>query len=190
MIGYLEGSIIDKSEKGLTVLTGGVGYSLFTPADLAASARLEQPIRLFVHTAVRENDISLYGFADKDQRRFFEQLIGISGVGPKTALEILSAPLGLVQKAIVEGDIAVLSKIKGLGKKTAEKISLELRDKVSPKSLHSSENQPKGKVDEEAVLALESLGYERYQILKGMADLPNEVQGTETIVRHFLKTVS
>ena len=90
----------------------------------------------------------------------------------------------------MEGDIAVLSKIKGLGKKTAEKISLELRDKVSPKSLHSSENQPKGKVDEEAVLALESLGYERYQILKGMADLPNEVQGTETIVRHFLKTVS
>ena len=189
MIAYLSGLIIDKDEKSLTVLAGGLGYRVFVTSDLLADARPEEKAQLFIHTAVREDDISLYGFQTKDERAFYEQLLSVSGIGPKMAMDILATPLSMTKNAIISEDIGLLTKIKGLGKKTAERLCLELKNKVEP-VMNSSplKTAQQGTDYEDAVLALESLGYERYQVLKFVAELPADVQETEDIVKSFLKT--
>jgi Holliday junction DNA helicase RuvA len=186
MIGYLNGLVIDKSEKYLLVLAQSVGYKVNVSLKQIAEVPVDQKIQLFIHTAVREDDISLYGFATKEEMRFFEQLIGVSGIGPRMAMDILSTPIGMTQRAIVEGDTALLTKIKGLGKKTAERLILELRNKITP----DLENLPKkegGVIAEDAVLALESLGYDRFEIVKAMRNIPREITKTEEVVKYFLR---
>jgi len=187
MIGYISGLIIDKDEKSLTVLTGGVGYRVFVTTDLLVEAKMDHKVQLFIHTAVREDDISLYGFKKKEELKFYEQLLGVSGIGPKVATDILATPLSLTKNAIISEDIGLLTKIKGLGKKTAERLCLELKNKIEP-VMTGSTSAGKPAVHEDAVLALESLGYERYQILKFVSELPADVKGTEDIVKSFLKT--
>ncbi len=189
MIGYLSGLIIDKDEKTLTVLTGGIGYRVSVTTDLLTEAKMDQKVQLFIHTAVREDDISLYGFKNKEELKFYQQLLNVSGIGPKMAMDILATPLSMTKNAIVSEDIALLTKIKGLGKKTAERLCLELKNKIDPVMTSSrSDSKTSGAIHEDAVLALESLGYERYQIVKFVSKLPAEVSETEDIVKSFLKT--
>ncbi len=189
MIGYLSGLIIDKDEKALTVLTGGVGYRVSVTTDLLTETKMDQKVQLFIHTAVREDDISLYGFQNKEELKFYQQLLNVSGIGPKMAMDILATPLSMTKNAIVSEDIALLTKIKGLGKKTAERLCLELKNKIDPVMTSSrSDAKTSGAIHEDAVLALESLGYERYQIVKFVSKLPAEVSETEDIVKSFLKT--
>jgi len=186
MIGYLNGLIIDKKNKSLLVLAGNIGYKVFVPEELATSAKTDQKIQLYIHTAVREDDISLYGFIKKEELEFFEQLIGVSGIGPKMALDILATPMNITQSAILNGDTGLLTKIKGLGKKTAERLILELKNKITP--ITAKDGGPSVSLtNEDAVLALESLGYERFQVIKAIADLPKEIKETEEIVKYFLK---
>lgn len=189
MIGYLSGLIIDKDEKTLTLLTGGVGYRVSVTTDLLAEARTDNKVQLFIHTAVREDDISLYGFQKKEELKFYQQLLSVSGIGPKMAMDILATPLSLTKNAILSEDVGMLTKIKGLGKKTAERLCLELKNKVEPaQGVSNSGTSSRAGVHEDAVMALESLGYERYQVLKCMADLPAGLTQTEEIVKYFLKT--
>lgn len=171
------------------MLTGGIGYRVFVTTDLVAGAKMDQKVQLFIHTAVREDDISLYGFVKKEELAFFEQLIGVSGIGPKMALDILATPLQLTKNAILSEDIGVLTKIKGLGKKTAERMCLELKNKIEP-ALPGLSKDAETPSHEEAVLALESLGYERFQVLRSMATLPAEIRETEEIVKYFLKSAA
>ena len=187
MIGYLSGLIIDKEERSLLVLAGSVGYTITATEELVTQSKVDEKIQLFIHTAVREDDISLYGFCRKEELSFFRQLISVSGIGPKMAMDILATPMHLTQAAIVNGDAAFLTKIKGLGKKTAERLILELKNKVTPASLPGREGRG-FTLNEDAVLALESLGYERFQIVQAMSDLPAEIKETEEIVKYFLKT--
>lgn len=189
MIGYINGLIIDKNKKSLLVLAGNIGYKIMTTEDLVASSKIDHKIQLYIHTAVREDDISLYGFSKKQELEFFEQLIGVSGIGPKMALDILATPMNLTQSAIINGDSEFLTKVKGLGKKTAERLVLELKNKVTPST--TKDGKPAiSHFNEDAVLALQSLGYERFQIIKAMADLPKDIKETEEIVKYFLKTSS
>lgn len=187
MIAYLSGLIIDKDEKSLVVSTGGIGYRTFVPADVLAESKTDQSVQLFIHTAVREDDISLYGFKKKEALKFFQQLLSVSGIGPKMAMDILANPLSLTKNAIIAEDIAVLTKIKGMGKKTAERLCLELKNKIDPVLTGSSVAGTAYVLHEEAVLALESLGYERYLIMKSMTTIPSELKETEDIVKYFLK---
>lgn len=186
MIGYLSGLIIDKYEKHLLMLVQGVGYKVAVTTDLLASAQVDHKAHLYIHTSVREDDISLYGFSKKEELQFFEQLISVSGIGPKMALDILSTPIHLTQNAILGGDTAMLTKIKGLGKKTAERLILELKNKITPVTTGGG-GPVMGITNEEAILALESLGYDRIHIVKFLAELPKEVTETEEIVKYFLK---
>jgi len=189
MIGYLAGLIIDKDSRSLIVLTGGVGYRVSVTTDLLAEAKADNKVQLFIHTTVREDDISLYGFLKKEELKFFEQLLSVSGIGPRIAMDILATPISLTKNAIVSEDIGILTKIKGLGKKTAERLCLELKNKIEPVLTASgSAGSPSSGGHEDAVLALESLGYERYLILKSMNDLPSNITQTEEIVKFFLKT--
>ncbi|MBU1018001.1 Holliday junction branch migration protein RuvA [Patescibacteria group bacterium] len=186
MIGYLNGLIIDKNEKTLLVLAQSVGYKVFTTTETIADAKTDQKIQLYIHTSVREDDISLYGFPRKEELAFFEQLISVSGIGPKMALDILSTPMHITQQAILNGDIGLLTKIKGLGKKTAERLTLELKNKVIPVAADG-----KGAIsmtyNEEAVEALVGLGYEKFQVIKALSALPADITKTEEVVKHFLK---
>lgn len=186
MIGYINGLIIDKDEKSLLVLAQSIGYKVYTTTELIANTKPEQKIQLYIHTAVREDDISLYGFSKKEELAFYEQLIGVSGIGPKMAMDILSTPLHITKQAIINGDTGLLTNIKGLGKKTAERLILELKNKVTPASI-SDVGKGASAYNEEAVEALVGLGYEKYQVIKILSDIPADIEKTEDIIRYFLK---
>lgn len=186
MIGYINGLIIDKSEKSLLVLAQSIGYNVTVTTDVTSRSKVDEKIQLFIYTAVKEDDISLYGFAKKEELTFYKQLISVSGIGPKMAMDILGTPTHLTKQAILSGDAAMLTKIKGLGKKTAERLILELKNKVDYVIIPGKSGFT-SLYNEEAVMALESLGYEKFQIIKALSELPKEITETEAIVKHFLK---
>lgn len=132
MIEYLRGILLTKKPLHIIVDAQGVGYGLDVPlTTLAQLPPTGQPVALFVHTHVQEDAIRLFGFATEQDRSFFEAVISVSGIGPKTALTIMSEmPAQELAHAIVTEDAKALSKIKGIGKKTAERMVLELHDKV------------------------------------------------------------
>ena len=165
MIGRLTGRLVD-CEPGSAVLdVGGVGYELRIPLSTyyRLSARPE-PAVLFVHTHVREDALALFGFATREERAAFERLISISGVGPRMALAVLSG-IGVddLSRAVGEGDRARLERIPGIGRKTAERILLELKDKNeagrAQRSGGPKEETGDGGLRDDAVSALLNLGY-------------------------------
>ena len=154
MIGSIRGKIILKTDKYLIVETNGVGYKVNVTTDVLSKAKSPE-IFLFIHTQVREDAIDLYGFSDLEELNFFEMLLGVSGIGPRSALAILGiATIETLRKAISTSDTAYLTKVSGIGRKTAEKIVIELRDKVGEEKAGSS---LRGELD--ALEALKSLGY-------------------------------
>jgi holliday junction DNA helicase RuvA len=161
VIGYLEGAIRQLDANQVIVLAGGVGYLVHIPASTFYKLDGQPTAALQIYTHVREDIIALYGFATGDERYAFEKLISISGIGPKLAQNILSGiePVDLAE-AIVRGDTRRLSSIPGVGKKTAERICLELRDKLIVTG-EGKAPQPavKTSVDDDVQSALVNLGY-------------------------------
>ena len=134
MISFLVGLIEEKRENTLVLNVQGVGFELSVSSNTLGSLPLEgSNVKVLTYMAVREDDISLYGFSTLEEKELFLKLIMVSGIGPKMAITILSgmsiADLGL---AIIKSDLKILSKIKGLGKKTAERLCVELKDKLNP----------------------------------------------------------
>lgn len=166
MIGHLRGVVLAKSPERVLLEVGGVGYEVHIPVstyyeldrlgDGAAAS-------LHVHTHLREDAISLYGFWTETEKHLFERLIGVSGIGPRLARVILSGmpPADLI-RAIAGGDLVRLSSVPGVGKKTAERLVLELRDKVRELAA-APEAVAAGPGDEDLVSALVNLGYKRPQ---------------------------
>ena len=151
MIGKLTGVMGGRQGDSVVVEVGGVGYCVRVP--LGHTVQEGAPVSLFIHTAVREDAIDLYGFALEDELTFFRQLMSVSGVGPKTALAIMGVnDTAALRRAIAGGDASVLHKVFGIGKKSAERIALELRDKVAAPA-------GTGNDDSEVVEALTALGY-------------------------------
>lgn len=183
MIGSLKGKIILKTEKFLIVETGGVGYKINVSSDtLNKTQKKEEEIFLFIHTHVREDVLDLYGFLERQELEFFEMLISVSGIGPKGALTILGiTSIETLRKAIGTGDTSYLTKISGIGKKTAEKIVIELRDKISEEKSGTS---LQGELD--ALEALKSLGYSQNEAREALKKVsPNT--DTNAKIREALK---
>lgn len=183
MIGSIRGKIILKTEKFLIVETAGVGYKVsVSPEVLLKAGKLDDKISLWIYTHVREDIFDLYGFLDREEQKFFEMLINVSGIGPKGALSILGiASIETLRKAIATSDTAYLTKISGIGRKTAEKIVIELRDKIGEEKKGTS---LQGELD--ALEALKSLGYsqnEAREVLKKVSSDTN----TNTKIREALK---
>lgn len=135
MIAWLRGRLLDKDAETIVVDVGGVGYLVSVSAAAARDVGLPGgDVRLFVHThAVQDGGLTLFGFTEREERELFRTLIGVQGVGPKVALAILAGlPLGELAKAIAGADIARLTQIKGVGRKTAERLAVELRDRLAP----------------------------------------------------------
>lgn len=165
MIAQITG-LVSQSEIGYLVLdVHGVGYKVYVP--ISVTGKVGEEMCLHTHMAVRENAIDLYGFADLETLRFFELLLRVSGIGPKSALNIISiSPIENLKQAIGEGDYSYLTKVSGIGRKTAEKIVLELRDKISFINSSGSSTGSAGNVgilraESDALEALISLGYNR-----------------------------
>ena len=183
MIGSIKGKIILKKEKFLIVETGGVGYKIsISPDVLSKTKKLEEEIFLFIHTHVREDCLDLYGFLSLEELEFFEMLISVSGIGPKGALQILGiASIETLRKAIGTGDTSYLTKISGIGKKTAEKIVIELRDKMGEQEKGSSMQE-----ELDAMEALKSLGYGQNEIREALKKVSPNLNTNEKI-REALK---
>lgn len=189
MIRLLKGTIFDRNEKTLTLLVGGVGYYITVPSSLETSVGTEQT--LWIHTHVREDILALYGFGTKEDLAFFELLITVNGIGPKMAMEIMNEPASIVQNAIFTGDIQKLTRTPGVGKKLAERLVLELKGKIEPKDLTSLTEKKisLSSYDEDAIAALESLGYKRKQIESAFASLPELPSSTEAWIKAFLQRI-
>ncbi len=159
MIGSIKGKIILRTDKYLVVETGGVGYKISaSPDTLSKTKKIGDEISFWIHTHVREDAIDLYGFLERNELEFFEMLINVSGIGPKSALVVLSvASIETLRKAIGTGDTSYLTKISGIGRKTAEKIVIELRDKMGNKNGEQGDGSLQGELD--VLEALKSLGY-------------------------------
>ena len=168
MIAFLEGKLVEKHPTEVVLEVGGIGYQVFIPAS--SFERLPepgQPVRLFTYLYVREDALHLYGFINQEERTLFETMIQVSGIGPRLALAALSAmqPAEL-RDSIVSGDTALLTRIPGIGRKTAERMIVELRDRLS--QLEFARTAPlAGTTPEQAaaradaLAALESLGLSR-----------------------------
>lgn len=167
MIALLRGTLVEKHASRIIVDTGGVGYDVQVPlSTFYTLGDPGAPLTLRIHTHVREEVIALYGFATTVEQQLFERLIAISGVGPKLALAVLSGiePADLI-KAVRLGNVARLTAIPGVGKKTAERIGLELKDRL-PASLQAIgqaqlEASPGDELREDLLSALLNLGYQR-----------------------------
>lgn len=193
MIGYLRGRIVRKTPEGLVLDVGGVGYvlavSLSTYADLPGEGR---DVELFVHTHVREDAISLFGFFTEDEKRVFSRLIAVAGVGPKVALAVLSgARPEQLRSAVAQGDSKGLTRIPGIGKKIAERIVLELRDKLGPPGspLGMPGGEPLGAAAADVASALANLGYRRSDAEAAVAASEKELGEDpkfEALLRHAL----
>lgn len=183
MIGSIRGKIILKTEKFLIIEVSGVGYKInVSPDTLSKIKKTNEEISFWIHTHVREDSLDLYGFSNREELEFFEMLINISGIGPKGALAILGiASIETLQKAIGTGDTSYLTKISGIGKKTAERIVIELRDKMS-KELKGTSLQ--GELD--TLEALKSLGYSQNEARDALKKVPQELD-TNKKIREALK---
>src|SRR3989338_2706970 len=165
MIGSIKGKILLKTEKYLIVETAGVGYKINISPDVLSKVNTkDKEFFFFIHTHVREDLFDLYGFLERQELEFFEMLINVSGIGPRGALSILGiASLDTLRKAISTGDTAYLTKISGIGRKTAEKIVVELRDKMGEEKSGTS---LQGELD--VMEALKSLGYSQNEIREAL----------------------
>jgi holliday junction DNA helicase RuvA len=172
MIAHLRGKLLIKHPNQAIVETGGVGYevtiSVPTYSELPS---VGSEVALHIHTHVREDLIALYGFLHPAEKRLFEKLITVSGIGPKLAITILSGMSADEMAAAIRGnDVARLTKIPGIGKKTAERMVLELRDKLPPVGEQAATTAPASSPIEEDVLsALTNLGYQRASAEKAVA---------------------
>ncbi len=172
MISSLQGTVADSGENSLIIETGGVGFKIHVPAPLAARwGTAGRQVRLFTHLHLRENEASLYGFETKNELAFFEALLGVSGIGPRVALGALSgANVDALRAAISNGDSDYLTQLPGIGKKTAQRIILDLRGKLEEKELVPA--PALSPVDQDVLAALLSMGYNDTEARAAVASLP------------------
>lgn len=187
MIAYISGKIIQKTDKSLVVNTGGVGYQIFASTDVLARApAVGETIELSTYMSVRENAMDLFGFETIDEKNFFELLLSVSGIGPRSALSILSiAPMETIKKAIGSGDTSYLTKVSGIGRKTAEKIVVELRDKLASLGHKDESGSLRGESD--VLEALQSLGYSLSDARNAAKEVPGDIVGTNARIKEALK---
>jgi holliday junction DNA helicase RuvA len=176
MIAFIEGVIAEIRESSLVVQTGGFGLEVFAPKPTLMTVRKGEAVRLGTQLVVKEDSLTLYGFHDGDTQRLFGYLIGVSGIGPKLALGMLSAfPSTLLAEAILKGDVGLLASAPGVGKRTAERIVLDLKNKLPEELMAKSGSARAGPVTsqagQDAVEALLALGYRESQVRAAVAEL-------------------
>jgi holliday junction DNA helicase RuvA len=188
MIAQITGSIIFAGERFLVVETGGVGYKVYVTTDVLTSlGASEERVTFWTYLHVRESALDLYGFKTYAEMQFFEVLLSVSGVGPKSALGVMSvAPLDMLKRAIASGDITYLTKVSGVGKRMAEKVVLELKDKLGGGALDVGA-EADIKADTDVLDALTAMGYSTREVREVVGKLPQSIIGTKNRLSEALK---
>lgn len=191
MYAYIEGKLVFKCPTYVVIDAGGIGYqiniSLFTYSALTGP---DERCKLFTWLHVKEDAHTLYGFADEGERRLFLHLISVSGIGPNTGRMILSSITpSEIQAAIIKGDVPLIQRIKGIGPKSAQRIILELQDKLKKEGPDSLISLPKhNTAEDEALSALVMLGFNRSLAEKALAQAnKSEVSSVEQLIKFALK---
>jgi Holliday junction DNA helicase RuvA len=180
MIGSLRGEVIEKGEGSLLLEVGGVGYTVQVATPLLDEAQVGKTIFLRIHHHVRENAISLFGFADGESQAIFEEMLKVQGIGPKVALAIQSHLSNETLKhAVARGEAAVLSRVPGIGPKKAKQIAFQLKGKITADDIFA-EPIPMGDDDGEVLAALTGLGYSIVEAQTALQNLPQAAK-TESI---------
>lgn len=175
MIASLEGEVLATSDLSMVINVNGVGFKVNCPESFVLEHGTGDNIFVFTQLIVRENDLSLYGFGTEEERKFFNLLLMVDGIGPKAALNTLSKlALPDLQYAIVSENIDLLSKVPGIGRKTAQKISLYLKDKVSSDTLTEPIQSKVNENQVDLLSALTNLGYTQPEAQKAIQHLPFE----------------
>jgi holliday junction DNA helicase RuvA len=174
MIATLRGEISQIEDTALIVEVGGVGMRVFVPAPARTKAKAGEMIFMFTHLVVREDALILYGFESQADRDLFNILLGVDGVGPKVALSVLSTmTLDAIQRAVFAEEPDVLSRVPGVGKKTAQKMALHLKDKLKPGD-GLSKLATISDTDSEVLAALTSLGYSVVEAQAAIQSIPKD----------------
>ncbi len=188
MIARLEGTIVYNTDKYVVLDVSGVGYKVFLSADFLSVVGPNDKYAFWIYTAVRENSIDLYGFQKTEELSFFEMLLDVSGIGPKGALGIISvASIDTLTRAIATGDTGYLTKVSGIGKKTAEKIVIELRDKLKSKMGNDTISNSSLRAEGDIIEALKSLGYSQNEARDALKNVPSEIESTNARIKEALK---
>ncbi len=187
MIAQLEGKIAGVRGNAVIVMVGGVGYlvavSVYTLGKLAGQGE----VLLYIHTHVREDTLALYGFLNEEELFMFQLLISVSGIGPKAGLAILSiADVKTIRMAVVNKDPSILTRVSGVGKKTAEKVIIELQNKVEAVA---GDDQADAVAGQDALEALTSLGYSISQAREALKLVPVDVKDVSARIRQALKNL-
>jgi Holliday junction DNA helicase RuvA len=194
MIGSLQGVLVRKAPPQLEIDVGGVGYELEAPmSTFYRLPELGSEIQLHTHLVVREDAHLLYGFATEDERRLFRDLLRVSGVGPKIGLALLSGITVETFLACVEAqDIDALTRIPGIGRKIAERLLVEMRDRIRALGqMPSAQQRPGGAgAQAEAYAALVALGYRPVEVTRLLKSVDNEGAGTEELIRRALQAAA
>ena len=189
MISHIDGILAEKNADSVVVDCGGVGFELsVSSSTLAGCPAAGKPIKLYSYLAVREDAMELFGFISKEEKKMFLRLIGVSGIGPKTALGVLGAlSVHDLSVALVTGDAAALARAPGIGKKTAQRLVLELKDKVENADLTSAGSRsafvPAAQSAEaEAIEALIALGYPSAEAASAVSAVAGQAEKTNDLV--------
>ena len=202
MIRYIKGTYTMQFDTGIVVETGsGIGFEIFVPQGSPIYKHQEgDEVTVFTEMIVREDDMSLYGFHNKESLEFFKLLTTVSGIGPKGAMGILgSMPLDQLRQAIALGDVKAISKAQGVGKKTAERLVVELKDKVGSPDMDMETGELMGYGEvltpdgtdarSEAISALISLGYARAEAFKAVSSVGDEGLTSEEYIKKALRSL-
>lgn len=192
MIGLLRGEIIDKEGDKLLIDVGGIGYEVLAPTTLLDSLSVGVKTQIFTHLHVREQELTLFGFPDKEELDLFRILLKVQGIGPKVALAILShLPPETLRQAVAREEAALLARVPGIGPKKAKQIVFQLRDKVGLDDVFISAT-PITDSDSEVIAALTTLGYSVVEAQAALQQLPKEArdESVEEKVRIALSSLA
>lgn len=200
MYAFIEGQVCEKAAGTLVLLAGGVGYQLnCSMTTLQAAPPMGETMRCYTYLSVREDAMELYGFATREERSLFLSLTGISGVGAKMALALLGAmPLRELSLAILLGDVTALSRAPGIGKKTAQRIALELKDKISQADVNGAEEKTpaadahalSGSAVSDAMEALTALGYSGTEARDALMKVKDQSDQVDELIRLALRALA
>ncbi len=195
MYAFINGTVEEADSEGIVIEAGGIGYFLQCTSNVLSNVTVGQKAKIYTYQHVREDAIILFGFISKEERTMFLRLISVSGIGPKIALQILSAvsarELAII---LVSGDSAALTRVPGVGKKTAQRMILELREKVDndeliPKNADDpAAALPASGMITDAIYALAALGYSPAEVSKAVEAAAPSCTNTEAIIRTVLKS--
>jgi holliday junction DNA helicase RuvA len=187
MIGKIKGKLEFVRNGYAVVDVGGVGYKIYSTIYALGKIGGKKEVEFFIHTHVREDAILLYGFLTQEELEMFELLISISGVGPKAGMGILTvAPPKTIKTAILNEDPSILTKVSGVGKKTADRVILELKNKISDISAGDRESAVSGS---DAIEALISMGYTATEAREALKAVPKDVKDIGEMVKKALKNL-